>query len=113
MISPLNLVAERLCCNASTIRQARQASGVAETSLRPPLLSRRTLFLGASAAGFVRQERRSAASSDTFYERWPYAQPSDIIPYLESTTTPGNAASVIAGELPQFVQVSINRMLFV
>lgn len=59
--------------------------------------SRRSLFLlllPASAAGSACADEDGDDDGD-FYTQWPYQKASDIIPYVESHSTPGDSESVL------------------
>ena len=67
----------------------------------PPLRASRRNLLAAAVAAPVLVSRRALAveadpSGAAFYQKWPYVQPSDILPYLDSHSTAGDAASVLA-----------------
>lgn len=45
----------------------------------------------------ARADAGSAPDAGSFYARWPYVQPGDILPYLRATAAAGDVDSVLAG----------------
>ena len=66
----------------------------------PPRASRRRLLAGAAAAPLLSPRSARAFADDpegaAFFQRWPYIQPSDILPYVRAHATQGDAAAVLA-----------------
>jgi len=70
----------------------------------PPASRRAALAGGAAAALLLAPARRSRAAPSAagdpqgvdFYQRWPYVEPADILPYLRAHASQGDAAAVLA-----------------
>lgn len=61
-----------------------------------------------AAAAWAAARNPAAAAVDesskaSFYAEWPYVSPSDILPYLRATATPGDVDSVLAA-IDRFAQ---------
>lgn len=89
--------------NSSSCQQHHQDN--VEPAAAPeelPCLHRRQALLAAlSAVSLAAMAQPSsspaiaAATDPTFYAQWPYAQPSDILPYIQQQAAPGDAQAVL------------------
>lgn len=86
------------------------SSGRSSSAEAPPVLTRRqaaaALLATAAAAGAAPPAR---AADPGFYSQWPYVSPSDILPYLRATATPGEPAAAVAPSQQQRLPTGWHR----
>lgn len=83
---------------ATTLSRRRAAAAALLAAALPwvaPLLLNPS-SASAAEAGSRAAEAGSGYSKPSFYAEWPYVTPSDILPYLRATATPGDIDSVLA-----------------
>lgn len=85
---------ERASEHAQAIRLPRRSFANAAASLLAIPLA---MVTASQSEAIAAEAPEGAQGAGSFYSKWPYVTPADILPYLEANSTLGDVPSIIRG----------------